>query len=103
MPTKQVPVNVQANTEDEARAIEVALGDPTTRAFVLVMGALLQLPTDRARRRVLRWAADKIDEESARAALESVTNGQMQPTDTTGNDVHAGGSNAQATRSAARR
>jgi hypothetical protein len=48
---------------DEARAVQTAMADPQTRAFVLMVGTLLQLPTDRARRRVLQFVTDKLAEE----------------------------------------
>lgn len=47
----------------EAQAVRVAMADPQVRAFVVVMGTLLQLKTDAARRRVLTFVADQCAEE----------------------------------------
>jgi hypothetical protein len=49
----------------EAEQIQRALADPQVRAFVLVMGTLLDLSSDRARERVLRFLDDKFAEEDA--------------------------------------
>jgi len=49
----------------EGEQIRRALEDPQVRAFVKVMGTLLALNSDRARERVLRFVADKLDEERA--------------------------------------
>ncbi len=51
-------VSVQANNKDEARAIQVGMSDPAVRAFVIICGLLEQLPTQRARNRVLQYAND---------------------------------------------
>lgn len=55
---------IMVNNKQEAEAIRGALEDPTMRAFVLVMGALLQLPSDKARRRVLAYVKDRMEEDS---------------------------------------
>jgi hypothetical protein len=47
----------------EADAIRRGLEDPAIRAFVIVMGVLLALPTDRARKRVLQFVSDRLEEE----------------------------------------
>jgi hypothetical protein len=60
---------VPVKNRKEGRLIRRALEDPTVRAFVLVMGSLMDLPTDRARARVLNHVADFFDEENARAQL----------------------------------
>jgi hypothetical protein len=46
----------------EAAALHRAMADPTVRAFVLIMGELLALPSDHARRRVLTFIIDKASE-----------------------------------------
>jgi hypothetical protein len=46
----------------EAEQIRRGLTDPQVRAFVKVMGTLLDLPSDRARERVLRFVDDQLDE-----------------------------------------
>ena len=46
----------------EAELLKAGLQDTQTRAFVKVMGVLSQLPSDRARSRVLRFVADYADE-----------------------------------------
>jgi len=53
---------VEVLNRREAAALQRAMADPTVRAFVLIMGALLELPSDRARRRVLEFAIDKSSE-----------------------------------------
>jgi len=47
----------------EREAIKAALADPTIKAFVLVVGKLQQLPSDRARKRVMQFIADRVAEE----------------------------------------
>jgi hypothetical protein len=65
-------IRVPVKDKAEAHAIEHALDDPTTRAFVIIMGTLQQLPDDRARARVLAWAFDWADD-PAHAATPAVT------------------------------
>jgi hypothetical protein len=57
-------VNAQITVTDreEAAQIRRALEDPEIRAMVRVAGVLLDLPTDRARRRVLVYVEDALDE-----------------------------------------
>jgi hypothetical protein len=55
----------------EADQIRRALDEPDVRAFVVVMGALLALPTDRARVRCLQWVADRIDEERTAVVVDA--------------------------------
>jgi len=50
---------VEVLNRREAAALQRAMADPTVRALVLIMGELLALPTDRARRRVLTYVIDK--------------------------------------------
>ena len=59
--------SIDVKNRDEAAQIQTALADPTVRAFVLIMGALIPLPSDRARERVLRFVEDHAAE---RAELE---------------------------------
>lgn len=54
---------IEVKDRKEAEAIKRALDDPTTRALVLTTGYLLAIPTDRGRKRVLNFVADKLDEE----------------------------------------
>lgn len=53
---------IEVTNRREAAALHRAMADPTVRAFVLIMGELLALPTDRARRRVLTYVMDKATE-----------------------------------------
>jgi hypothetical protein len=46
----------------EAEIIRRALVRPDVRAFVITMGVLATLPSDRARERALRFVADYLDE-----------------------------------------
>jgi hypothetical protein len=54
---------IEVKDRKEAVAIRRGLQDPVTRATVKVVGTLLQLPTDRARQRVLGFVVDKLNEE----------------------------------------
>jgi hypothetical protein len=55
---------VNVANQKEAELLRRGLSDPTVRAFVKVMGALVDLPSNRARERVLRFVIDKFDEEA---------------------------------------
>ncbi len=50
---------IEVSSRSEAEAIKAGLADPTTRALVLVMGALLQVPEE-GRERVLDMAAGNL-------------------------------------------
>ena len=54
---------IEVKNRAEGRQIRRALTDPQVRAFVLVMGSLTALATDRARERVLRFVVDKLNED----------------------------------------
>ena len=54
---------IEVASRAEGDAIRRALADPEAKALVLVLGALLELPTDRARQRTLAFVADALDEE----------------------------------------
>jgi hypothetical protein len=65
--------HIEVANRKEGNLIRIALGDKTVRAFVLVMGNLIQLPTDRARGRVLRHVADYLEEKDELAkAVDAV-------------------------------
>lgn len=55
---------IDVKNRKEGDTIRVALDDPAVRAFVLIVGTLKELPTDRARIRVLEFVKDKLDEEA---------------------------------------
>jgi hypothetical protein len=55
-------IKIEVKDEKEGEAIKLALADQQTRALVLSVGYLLELDTDRARRRVLNFVADHLDE-----------------------------------------
>jgi len=57
--------SLKVNTRAEGVQIRLALADPQVRAFVLVMGTLFDLPTDRSRERILRFVDDKLKEDNA--------------------------------------
>ena len=59
-------IEIEVKNEHEAAAITTALGDRNTRALVVIMGALLALPFDRARMSVLHFLDDRLDEQDAR-------------------------------------
>jgi hypothetical protein len=54
--------SIEVADRKEAETIRAGLADPAVRAFVIVMGALSQLPTSRARRRVMQYVADYFEE-----------------------------------------
>lgn len=66
--------SIDVRNRDEGDAIKRAFEDPTFHAFAILVGVLANLPTDRARRRVLSWVADKFDEDFA-GRVEAPTNG----------------------------
>jgi hypothetical protein len=51
----------------EADAIRAGLEDPAVRAHVVILGTLKQLPSDRARARVLAFVRDSLDEQGGAA------------------------------------
>jgi hypothetical protein len=55
--------SITVSDRKEGDAIRTGLEDPAVRAFIVIMGALLTLPSDRARRRVLVYVKDRIEEE----------------------------------------
>jgi len=66
--------NIEVRSRDEASAIKTGLEDPAIRAFVVVMGVLMTLPSDRARKRVLTYVEDRFREEDD-LRVEIETNG----------------------------
>lgn len=56
-------VELVVNDAVHAGALRAAWKDPITQALILTIGTLLQLPSQRARRRVLGFVQDKLDEE----------------------------------------
>jgi hypothetical protein len=57
-------VAIEVRDRKEAEQVRTAMTDPTTRAFVLVMGALMALPSDRTRARVLTFVKDQLEEQA---------------------------------------
>ena len=55
-------VAIEVKNREEGNILRTALADPTVRALALVMGTLLSLPSDLARRRVLAMVLDRLDE-----------------------------------------
>jgi hypothetical protein len=54
---------IEVKDRKEGESIRKGLTDDDVRAFVIVMGELRGLPSDRARRRVLDFVRDMFDEE----------------------------------------
>lgn len=50
--------HLDVKDRDERDAVLCAWADPATRAFIITIGNLLQLPTDRSRARVLNFVVD---------------------------------------------
>jgi len=55
---------IEVENRKEGQAIQAGLADPSVKAFVVVVGVLNTLPTDRARARVLRYVADQLAEQT---------------------------------------
>jgi hypothetical protein len=51
-------VSIDVTSRAEADALKLAMEDPVTRTITTMSGMLVGLPSDRARRRVLRWMLD---------------------------------------------
>lgn len=62
-------LKIQVKDQSEADAINTALSDPATRAFVVIVGTLLPFG-ERARTRILSFVNDKLNED---AGMVSVT------------------------------
>jgi hypothetical protein len=58
---------IEVKDRKEAEHLRNGLADPTTRAFVIVMGALNSLPTPRSRLRVLNFVRDSFAEQDEHA------------------------------------
>jgi hypothetical protein len=54
-------IEIDVDSEQQADAIKAALTDPEMRAFAVVVGLLLP-HTPRARRRILMFVEDQLDE-----------------------------------------
>ena len=63
-------VRIEVKDKSEGESIQRALEDPATRAFVAIVGTLLPLG-DRARRRVLTFVNDKLNEDAGRVSIET--------------------------------
>ena len=55
---------IEVENRKEGQAIQAGLSDPSVKAFVVVVGVLNTLPTDRARARVLRYVADQLADQT---------------------------------------
>ena len=55
-------VAIKVKNRSEAEAVRLAMEDKEIRALVIVVGHLLQLSSDRARRRAMRYVADQLAE-----------------------------------------
>lgn len=55
---------IEVKDEEEGKAIEEGLKDPVVRASVVVYGVLKTLESDRARRRVITYIGDFLDEKA---------------------------------------
>jgi hypothetical protein len=58
-----VKATIEVKDRKEADAIRVGLADPVMRAQVVILGTLSQLPSDRARTRVLAFVQDSLNEQ----------------------------------------
>ena len=57
-------ITIEVKDAEEARLIRAGLSNPVARAAIKVVGALMPLPSDRARRRVLGFASDHLAEQN---------------------------------------
>ena len=62
-------VTIPVKDEAEADAMRRALADPMMHAFVVVVGHLSTLPSDRSRARVLRYVEDLLSDDDYAAVL----------------------------------
>ena|SRR5688572_27765731 len=69
--TRQKTVRIPVKDKGEAENIERAMADPSTRAFVNIVGALLPLG-DRARTRVLTFVNDQLSEDAGRVSITTI-------------------------------
>ena len=66
-------VTLEVKDRAEREAVQRAWQKPELRAFIVIAGLLDGLPTDRARARVLNYAADKVrDEQEADERIKSL-------------------------------
>ena len=63
---------IEVKDRREANLVKSGMEDETTKAIVLITGALRQLPSDRARARVMRYVQDCIEEERIAALPEGL-------------------------------
>ena len=70
-------VAITVKDRDQAKAVQTAMADPSTRAFVIMVGSLLPLGP-RARKRVLEFVADRIDEENGEQRVRIETDGERE-------------------------
>ncbi len=63
-------IRIEIKDRAEGENIQRALTDPSTRAFVVIVGALLPFG-DRARTRILSFINDKLNEEAGRLTIET--------------------------------
>lgn len=59
-------VAVEVKDRKEADAVRLAMEDPAMRAFVVVVGTLMSLPTDKARQRVMSYVEDHLRDAAER-------------------------------------
>lgn len=53
---------VEVESRAEAKSVQLAMSDATTKAYVVIMGVLMTLPSKRARLRVLCFAEEQTAE-----------------------------------------
>jgi hypothetical protein len=71
--------SITVKDKSEARAVQAAMSDAAVRAFVIVAGVLSELPSDRARQRVLLYVQDLAnDPDSFPAPADAAGNGVLQ-------------------------
>lgn len=63
-------VAVKVNDAKEAEAVRTAWEDPAIKAFVIVAGTLMGLPSDRARARTLKYVTDLLAEQNEDRLLD---------------------------------
>ena len=69
---------IDVKDKAEAAAIQTAMSKDTVRAFVIIVGVLETLPSDRARERVLNYVKDLLDEQSTTELLKNAEGGNEQ-------------------------
>ena len=68
---------IDVNSREEARLIRAGLADESTRALVKIIGALAPIPGERAKRRVLNFVIDSMQDSGELEGLSVSIKGEI--------------------------